>query len=144
VLAFSCRAFSGEIYDAARSGDSGIRFRNCSTKTPASSPAETIFPGQPCYVAVHGHRGVAQLLLAKKAEVDARDGFGGTPLHVAAVNGNRDVAELLLAGKADVNATTNRGPAPLSLALDKDHEEVAELLRLHGGEEARSEPTDSV
>jgi ankyrin repeat protein len=73
--------------------------------------------------------------LAKKAEVDARDGLGGTPLHLAAVNGNRDVAELLLASKADVNAKTNRGLTPLGLALDKDHQEVAELLRRHGGEE---------
>ena len=78
---------------------------------------------------------MAQLLLARNAEVDARDDLGGTPLHVAAVNGNKDVVELLLASKAHVNAKTNRGLTPLSLALDKDHHEVAELLRRHGGEE---------
>ena len=144
MLAFSCRAFSGEIRDAARSGDLEKVQELLDKDLDLVSGRDDLSRTALHYAAVYGHRGVAQLLLAKKADVDARDGLGGAPLHVAVVNGNRDAAELLLASKADVNATTDRGPAPLSLALDKDCEEVAELLRFHGGEEARSEPIDSV
>ena len=54
--------------------------------------------------AAEGHKDVAELLLANKAEVNAKDNNGGTPLHDAAVKGHKDVAELLLANKAEVNA----------------------------------------
>jgi ankyrin repeat protein len=38
---------------------------------------------------------VAELLLANKAEVNAKDKNGWTPLHWAAQGGHQDVAELL-------------------------------------------------
>jgi ankyrin repeat protein len=38
---------------------------------------------------------VAELLLANKAEVNAKDNRGNTPLHLAAAKGHKDVAELL-------------------------------------------------
>ena len=52
---------------------------------------------------------MAELLLANKAEVNAKDTFGGTPLHIAAYHGYKDVAELLLANKAEVNAKEQSG-----------------------------------
>ena len=56
---------------------------------------------------------MAELLLANKAEVNARDNNGGTPLHLRRLNGHKDVAELLLANKADVNAKDNSDGTPL-------------------------------
>ena len=47
VLAFSRLAFSGEIHDAARSDDLE-KAQELLAKTPAWSPAGTIFPGRPC------------------------------------------------------------------------------------------------
>ena len=63
--------------------------------------------------ASHGHRDVAELLLANRADVNARTYKGDTPLHWAAYNGHRDVTELLLANRADVNATDKYAQTPL-------------------------------
>ena len=62
----------------------------------------------PLHVAAgSGHKDVAELLLANKAEVNAKNNNGGTPLHWAASRGHKDVVELLLANKAEVNAKDN-------------------------------------
>jgi ankyrin repeat protein len=78
---------------------------------------------------------VAALLLASKAEVNAKAIAGRTPLHLAAGGGHKDVAKLLLANKADVNAKDNGGQTPLHMAAQNGHKDVAELLRQHGGHE---------
>ena len=82
-----------------------------------------------------GRKDVVELLLANKAELDARDKNGKTPLHFAASYDHRDVLELLLANKAEVNAKTNNGQTPLHMAAVNGHKDVAELLRQHGGHE---------
>jgi ankyrin repeat protein len=95
-----------------------------------------------------GDKDVAELLLANKAEVNAKDGEGRTPLFAAVRRGGKDVAELLLANKAEVNAKDNDGRTPLHLAMTlhsliehrygSSHEvygEIAEWLRQHGGHE---------
>jgi ankyrin repeat protein len=73
------------------------------------------------------------LLLANKADVNAKAVDGVTPLHVAAQSPLKDLAELLLANKADVNAKDNEGKTPLQYALSKGQKDTAELLRRHGG-----------
>jgi ankyrin repeat protein len=47
---------------------------------------------------------MAEVLIAHKADVNAKDIFHRTPLHYAASSGNIEVAKVLLANKADVNA----------------------------------------
>lgn len=42
-----------------------------------------------------GRKGVVELLLAKGAEVNAKDNKGVTPLHEAMIEGRNEVAELL-------------------------------------------------
>lgn len=78
---------------------------------------------------------MAELLLASKANVNAKGNDGETPLYLAAFNGRKDVVELLLANKADVNTKNNKGETPLHSAAIMGCKDVAELLRQHGGHE---------
>ena len=51
-----------------------------------------------------GYNDVAELLLLNKADVNAKDNTGWTPVNTAAFYDHKDVVVLLLANKADVNA----------------------------------------
>ncbi len=68
-----------------------------------------------------------KLLLANRADVNAKSNGGVTPLNIAATKGY-DVVELLLANKADVNAKDWAGLTPLHYATDKGYKDVVELL----------------
>jgi len=75
------------------------------------------------------------LLLASKAEVNAKDNSGQTPLHLAAGMGHKDVTELLLASKAEVNAKSEIGWTPLHEAAIFQRKDLAELLRHYCAQE---------
>jgi ankyrin repeat protein len=83
-----------------------------------------------------GHEDVAKLLLARKADVNAKNTMGETPLHITAAEfGYKDIAELLLAHGADVNCKNNWGKTPLQVASQRGYKDIVELLRQHGGHE---------
>ena len=73
--------------------------------------------------------------MANKADVNAKDENGNTPLHIAAEKGHENMAELLLANNAEINAKDNNGRTPLAWAENQGHKDVVELLRQHGGHE---------
>lgn len=64
-----------------------------------------------------GERGITELLLGTpEIEIDARNNYGRTPLHIAAARGNWHVARLLINAGADVHAIDKRGFTPGQVA----------------------------
>jgi TonB family protein len=81
------------------------------------------------------HKDVVEFLLDNKADVNARDGGGDTPLHLAMSMGTKDlmaarreIAKMLLANKADINAKNNYGRTPLHTAVERGQQGLAEVL----------------
>jgi hypothetical protein len=136
ALAWSSLAFCGEIHDAALEGDLAKVKALLNENPDLVLRKDDRYGMTPLhYAAAYGHKDVAELLLANKADVNAKDNQGWTPLHYAALKGYADVAELLLANKAEVNAEANSGWTPLHYAAANGHKDVAELLRQHGGQD---------
>jgi len=75
-----------------------------------------------------------QAELDKGVDVNAKDEFGWTPLHLAAWVGHKEIAELLIENDADVNAKDEEDFTPLHHAAWVDHKEIAELLIENGAD----------
>jgi ankyrin repeat protein len=71
---------------------------------------------------------ILKLLLASKADVNARAEYCATPLHFAAESGNTNAVKLLIDRKADVNAQQRDLKTPLHLAALNGHIEIVRLL----------------
>jgi ankyrin repeat protein len=118
-----------EIDDAARNGDMENVNALLKSNPDLVFSKDTSSGRTALYEAVlGGHKDVAALLLANKAEVDAKDNYGETPLQAASENGFKEVAELLLANKAEVNARDIHGATSLHYAAFSGHKDVTELL----------------
>jgi hypothetical protein len=136
ALASGSPCFCGPIHDATRDGDLAKVKSLLKADPNLVSSKDDKYGQTPLHVAAFNDRkDVAELLLASKADVNAKANNGSTPLHLAAAKGNKDMVELLLAGKADVNAVDNDGWSPLHSAVVWDHKDIQELLRQQGGQE---------
>ena len=83
------------------------------------------------------HTEIAELLIAKGTDVNAKSNRGYTPLHEASKNEKTEILELLIAKGADVNAKDDDGDTPLDYAHRRKYTEVAALLRKHGGKRGK-------
>lgn len=71
-----------------------------------------------------------QALIKKKANLNARDGEGNTPLMIAAARGDTQVIEALLAAQADVHLTNHAQQSALMLAATNGHLESVKQLKV--------------
>jgi ankyrin repeat protein len=71
---------------------------------------------------------VRVLLGSPGVNLDARQEYGQTALHIAAAAGDDAIVNLLVASGADVTARDNRGNTPAAIARLADHAELAEQL----------------
>lgn len=86
---------------------------------------------------------LVELLLSHKADVNAKDSNGRTPLYYAVVHRYKDEVELLIANKADVNSRDKSGQTLVRVAetsaynpeSERLYKEIADILRQHGGHE---------
>ena len=71
---------------------------------------------------------VAQLLLDHGADVNAKDLYGRTALHIMTNKGRIEVIRVLLERGADVGAEDEDGRTPFSLAKEEGYDEIMKLL----------------
>ena len=78
--------------------------------------------------AARGDTAKVQKLVAARADVNARDSYGRTPLHVATFARQRDVIRLLVQAQADTNALENDRYDAVTIAAVADDEDTLRLL----------------
>jgi ankyrin repeat protein len=75
---------------------------------------------------------IAEMLLAKGADINATDSDRSTPLYITASAGYLDLVELLLEHGANVNQTKRSNLTPLLAASKAGHLEIVKKLIEHG------------
>jgi ankyrin repeat protein len=133
VLACSIPAFCGKIHDAVEDGDLE-KVKALLKKNPKLIWSRDVigYMTPLGMAAAIGNRRMAELLLANKAEIDARNENGETPLFEAAYRGHKEVVELLLSNHAEIDARNYDGETPLYRAVGQRHKDIVELLLVHG------------
>jgi ankyrin repeat protein len=96
--------------------------------------AGVTFERAPDLYAIKHSPEISAILIARGANVNARDNLGDTPLCKAATHNNCEVAQILIEAGADIDAPTAGGRRPLHIAADWGHSEIAKLLIEHGAE----------
>ena len=81
-------------------------------------------------VSSRGRKEIVELLINKGANVNSKDVFGVTPLHLAALGGKTEIAKILIEKGANINARNRDGESPLDITqktfpLDSDEAKTA-------------------
>ena len=129
-------AFADPIHDAAKTGDLAGVQAELDKGVDADEADLGFYNLTPLHWAIT--KGVAELLIAEGADVNALALEGSTPLHFAAWNGYKKIAATLIDNGADLNVINNEFAGTqfitaLDWAIQQGKTETADLLRKHGG-----------
>lgn len=131
MLMWSSYAICGEIHEAVKKNDTA-KVKELVTANPDVVFSKDEDGFTPLHLAAKsGYSDMVKYLLTTKAEVDARNSYGSTPLHqVALAKGQHsDIIEMLLMHGARVNAPDKYGLTPLHYSTMRDNpDEVKTLL----------------
>lgn len=78
--------------------------------------------------ASRGHKDIAQLLIKRQANIQARDCFARDALCLACMNGHLEVAKVLIETGVNINQQDCEGNTPLFMTLNNAHTELAKFL----------------
>jgi len=67
-------------------------------------------------------------MLAAKADINAKNANGATPLHLAVMWGHEDVTNTLIKAGANLKIKNNKGRTALDVAVRNDHSSLANIL----------------
>ena len=79
---------------------------------------------------------IVKRYLSSGADVNQRNKFGGSLLHIASVQGDKQLVRLLISEGAQLNVKNNRAMTPLDVSIKFKRTETINLLRKHGGKTA--------
>ena len=124
ILLAQAPAIASELYDAAIADNVGAVQVLLAAGADVAEQGEL---GTPLHAAaVQGDRMIADLLIAKGADIEAvKEGSNTRSLHQAASFGNADVVVLLLEKGAKVDVRNDLGSTPLLEAVQGRHTRVA-------------------
>ena len=142
VIRFYLKAIKGTLFSACETGDiEGVKRHladGADVNAKRKSNDIACYEYTPLHIAAHeDHTEIAELLIAKGAEVNAKDKYGYTPMHIAAADGCKELAELLIAKGADVNARSEQRSTPLhqaAMSCGDNYEKIVELLIANGAD----------
>jgi ankyrin repeat protein len=139
ILLVGAAAGAQDIFDTVASDDlEGVR--RLLDHDPALARATDEAGNTPLHAAATtGSAGIAGLLLARGADIDAPNGQGNTPLHEAIQSGNVEIAVLLVEEGADLEARNVHEQTPLHRAVLREERAIGELLVARG---AAIDPVD--
>jgi ankyrin repeat protein len=130
LAVFSTALFSQEIFEAVKAGDLA-KVKILVEKDPQIINAKNRDGITILFAAVGYPRlEIAEYLISKGADVNVRNDFTTTPLHLACENGlPLEFVRLLVEKGADVNAVAKYSGRPLDLALDGGDAAVIDFLK---------------
>src|ERR1700733_10371257 len=96
VFAWSSLAFGGEIHVAVKSGDlEKVKALLKDNPSLVNDKLNALYGWTPLFLATN--KDMVELLIENKADIEAVDSNGYTPLRWAVIKDNKEVAETLLA-----------------------------------------------
>lgn len=130
VSAYSDDGFTALHYAAFFSGDIDLATALLEAGAEVDAVARNAQKVTPLHsAAARQHNAIIYLLLARGANVNARQQGGETPLMEAAQNGDRELVLHLLAQGADPSLVTDDGRSAADFALGAGHTNLAAILR---------------